>query len=132
MLAKEAKRRMKRGFWQECDRKLAEERSHAKAQGINENKLERYFQEKVEAQIKGEEPDGFYLRVKSPTRSGGSPTGPITRRSPTPRSSATIWSSRSAISMPSSASSGNTSLRSRAGSRGISGASPCFFAPLVL
>ena len=50
MLAKEAKRRMKRGFWQECDRKLAEERSHAKAQGINENKLE--------------EPDGFYLRVK--------------------------------------------------------------------
>ncbi len=64
MLAKEAKRRMKRGFWQECDRKLAEERSHAKAQGINENKLERYFQEKVEAQIKGEEPDGFYLRVK--------------------------------------------------------------------
>ncbi len=64
-LAKEAKRRMKRGFWQECEEKLSMERTHAKEQGINESKLERYFQEKVEASIKGETPDEFYLKVKS-------------------------------------------------------------------
>ena len=60
-LAKEAKRRMKQGFWKECEEKLASERTHAKEQG---SKLERYFQEKVEASIKGETPDEFYLRVK--------------------------------------------------------------------
>ena len=65
MLAREAKRRMKRGFWQECDKKLEDERTYAKEQGLNESKLERYFQERVEAQIKGEEPDDFYLRVKA-------------------------------------------------------------------
>ena len=63
-LAKEAKRRMKKGFWKECEERLNAERTHAKEQGINESKLERYFQEKVEASIKGEEPDAFYLKVK--------------------------------------------------------------------
>ncbi len=64
-LAKEAKRRMKKGFWQECEEKLASERTHAKEQGINESKLERYFQEKVASSIKGETPDEFYEKVKN-------------------------------------------------------------------
>ncbi len=63
-LAKEAKSRMKRGFWEECERRLGEERDHAKEQGINESKLELYFRDKVDAEIKGELPDAFYLRVK--------------------------------------------------------------------
>ncbi len=63
-LAKEAKCRMKRGFWQECEKKLEDERSFARKQGINESKLELYFRDKVDAQIKGDTPDEFYLKVK--------------------------------------------------------------------
>ncbi|MBR7186209.1 MAG: hypothetical protein IKD43_01810 [Clostridia bacterium] len=63
-LAKEAKSRMKRGFWQECEKRLESERTHAKEQGINESKLELYFRDKVGAEIKGETPDDFYLKVK--------------------------------------------------------------------
>ena len=64
MLAKEAKNRMKHGFWESCEQRLSAERNMAKEQGLNENKIERYFQEKVEASIKGETPDEFYLKVK--------------------------------------------------------------------
>ena len=64
MLAKEAKQRMKRGFWQQCEQELLTERTHAREQGINETRMERYFQEKVGARIKGETPDAFYLRVR--------------------------------------------------------------------
>lgn len=63
-LAKEAKMRMKKGFWQERERELTDERTHAKAQGINESKMERYFQQKVVTEIKGESPDEFYLKVR--------------------------------------------------------------------
>ncbi len=63
-LAKEAKMRMKKGFWKQCEEELDSERSHARKQGINESKMERYFQEKVGARIKGETPDEFYLKVR--------------------------------------------------------------------
>lgn len=63
-LAKEAKARMKKGFWQDFGEKLDSERSHAKQQGINEDKMERYLREKVETQIRGESPDEFYLKVR--------------------------------------------------------------------
>ena len=63
-LAKEAKMRMKKGFWQECEEKLDSERTHAKEQGINESKMERYFQQKVVTEIRGETPDEFYLKVR--------------------------------------------------------------------
>ena len=63
-LAKEAKMRMKKGFWRECEEKLDSERMHAKEQGINEGKMENYFRQKVETQIRGETPDDFYLKVR--------------------------------------------------------------------
>ena len=63
-LAKEAKQRMKKGFWKQCEEELQSERTHAREQGINESKMERYFQEKVEGRIKGDLPDEFYLKVK--------------------------------------------------------------------
>ena len=63
-LAKEAKMRMKKGFWKECREELDSERTHAREQGINESKLTRYYQEKVGAKIKGESPDEFYIRVR--------------------------------------------------------------------
>ena len=65
MLAKEAKQRMKKGFWQECEVKLNDERTHAKQQGINESKMERYFQQKVVTEIRGgDTKDEFYLKVR--------------------------------------------------------------------
>ncbi len=78
-MAREAKARMKKGFWEACEEQLEAERSHAKAQGINEGKLERYFQEKVEASIKGESPDAFYLKVKEMLLSEGEVSDAIGR-----------------------------------------------------
>ncbi len=64
MLAKEAKMRMKRGFWAECEEELATRLNRAKEQGLNESKMERYFTEQVTTRIRGEKPDDFYLRVR--------------------------------------------------------------------
>lgn len=55
---------MKKGFWQQCEEQLVSEKAHAKEQGINESKMERYFAEKVSTRIKGEVQDDFYLRVR--------------------------------------------------------------------
>lgn len=63
-LAREAKQRMKKGFWKECEEELNSERTHAKEQGINESKMERYFTQKVTDKIKGEQTDDFYLKVR--------------------------------------------------------------------
>ena len=79
MLAKEAKMRMKKGFWKECEQELDVERTHAKEQGINESKMERYFQEKVTTKIKGETPDEFYLKVKELLMSEGEVSDAIGR-----------------------------------------------------
>ena len=64
MLAKEAKTRMKRGFWERCEQELEECRRDARAQGISESKMERYFVDKVTGTIRGDAPDAFYLKVK--------------------------------------------------------------------
>ena len=78
-LAKEAKMRMKKGFWQQCEEELSSSRTHAKEQGINESKMERYFQEKVSGQIKGETPDEFYLKVRNMLLSEGEVSNAIGR-----------------------------------------------------
>ncbi len=78
-LAKEAKSRMKRGFWKECEERLNSERTHAKEQGISEKRLERYFQEKVTTEIKGETPDEFYLKVRDLLLSEGEVSDAIGR-----------------------------------------------------
>ena len=78
-LAKEAKMRMKKGFWQECEEKLDSERTHAKEQGINESKMERYFQQKVVTEIRGETPDEFYLKVRDLLLSEGEVSDAIGR-----------------------------------------------------
>ena len=74
-LAKEAKTRMKKGFWQQCEERLVSEKAHAKEQGINE----RYFAEKVSTQIKGEVQDDFYLRVRDLLLSEGEVSDAIGR-----------------------------------------------------
>ena len=64
MLAKEAKARMKNGFWQKCEEELDVRRSHARDMGMSESKMERYFQKKVERSIQDGATDEFYLKVR--------------------------------------------------------------------
>ena len=79
MLAKEAKLRMKKGFWKECEEELEIQRSRAKESGINESKMERYFAEKVTTRIRGESPDEFYLKVRDLLLSEGEVSDAIGR-----------------------------------------------------
>ncbi len=79
MLAKEAKLRMKKGFWRECEEELDARRRDAREQGINESKMERYFQEKVTTKIRGETPDEFYLKVRDLLLSEGEVSDAIGR-----------------------------------------------------
>ena len=60
-LAKEAKARMKKGFWRQCEEELDAHLKDAREQGISESRMERYFKGKVAGHIKGEAPDEFYL-----------------------------------------------------------------------
>ena len=78
-LAKEAKMRMKKGFWQQCEKELEDGRTLAKEQGINESKLESYYREKVTTQIKGEQVDEFYLKVRDLLLSEGEVSDAIGR-----------------------------------------------------
>lgn len=78
-LAKEAKMRMKKGFWKQCEKELENERSRAKERGINESKMERYFAEKVTTKIRGESPDEFYLKVRDLLLSEGEVSDAIGR-----------------------------------------------------
>ena len=79
MLAKEAKLRMKKGFWKQCEEELSTRRKSAQEQGINESKMERYFREQVTTRIKGETPDEFYLKVKELLLSEGEVSDAIGR-----------------------------------------------------
>ena len=72
MLAKEAKMRMKKGFWKKCEEELDVSRSHAR-------EMERYFQEKVEKSIRGDAPDEFYLKVRDLLLSEGEVSDAIGR-----------------------------------------------------
>ena len=63
-LARSAKKRIKKGFWQDCKTQMDEKIEQAKTQGINESKASRYFLGQVTASLTGEKEDDFYLRVK--------------------------------------------------------------------
>ncbi len=63
-LARQAKIRVKNGFWEDCKEDLNERLERAKELGINESKAGRYFKDKVSAGILGETQDEFYLKVK--------------------------------------------------------------------
>ena len=63
-LAREAKGRMKSGFWSECKDDLEKNLKSAREQGINETRVERFFADKLAATLGGEKEDEFYLRVK--------------------------------------------------------------------
>lgn len=64
-LARQAKERVKTGFWQECKEGLDERMEKAKELGLNESKAGRYFKQKVSKSLLGEQEDEFYLTVKA-------------------------------------------------------------------
>ena len=62
--ARQAKRRIKSGFWKECEADFSIKKEKAREQGLNESKAGRYFKMQITAQIEGKKEDDFYLRVK--------------------------------------------------------------------
>lgn len=62
--ARRAKRRIKTGFWAECQENMDEHLEKAREQGLNESKVGRFFAAQVTAQIEGKQEDEFYLKVK--------------------------------------------------------------------
>lgn len=63
-LAREAKSRLKSGFWQDCKQDLQNNLTSAREKGLNETRAERYFADKITESLHGEKEDEFYLRVK--------------------------------------------------------------------
>ena len=63
---KEAKLRLKRGFWQDYHKELQTEIERAKEQGISVSKVKDFYNQKVSSNIKNpqEQNDEFYSKVK--------------------------------------------------------------------
>ena len=59
-VAKEAKMRLKKGFWQDYKSSLQDELARAKKEGMNESLVERYFAGKVTCTVKGMADDGAF------------------------------------------------------------------------
>ena len=65
-VAKEAKMRLKKGFWQDYKSSLQDELARAKKEGMNESLVERYFAGKVTCTVKGmADDDAFYEKVRA-------------------------------------------------------------------
>ncbi len=62
--ARRAKRRIKTGFWADCQKDMDKQKEKAAAQGLNQSKAGRYFAAQVTAQIEGKTEDEFYTKVK--------------------------------------------------------------------
>lgn len=63
-LARQAKNRVKNGFWSEQKDELDLRIEIARREGLNESKAGRYFKAKIEETIAGEKKDEFYERVR--------------------------------------------------------------------
>ena len=64
-IAKEAKNRLKSGFWENCKDEWADERERARRAGVSESRAGHYFAGKVTCTIKGGDDDAFYEKVKA-------------------------------------------------------------------
>lgn len=64
--AREAKKRLKEGFWQNYSNNLKQELERAEKIGVSASKVKEYYTSKVSENIKRPTDDGedFYLRVK--------------------------------------------------------------------
>lgn len=63
---REAKKRLKNGFWQEYHEKLKEELSRAEEYGYSESKIKDYYSSKISSEIRrsDENDEDFYRKVK--------------------------------------------------------------------
>ena len=77
--ARLAKRRIKSGFWKECEADFFEKKEKAREQGLNESKAGRFFKTQVTAKIEGKKEDEFYLKVKELLTSEGEVSDAIGR-----------------------------------------------------
>ena len=77
--ARQAKRRIKSGFWKDCEADFSEKKEKAREHGLNESKAGRYFASQVSAKIEGKKEDEFYLRVKALLLSEGEVSDAIGR-----------------------------------------------------
>ena len=97
---KEAKKRMKQGFWQDYKKNLDEEIRRGEEKGIAAAKIKEYYSEKarddirIRAKIKKsfiKKSKIFWIaKAKFPTLSGGLPTKSITTRFPTKKNRDTL------------------------------------------
>ena len=73
-IAKEAKNRLKSGFWENCKDEWADERERARRAGVSESRAGHYFAGKVTCTIKGGDDDAFMKRSSpSSSKKGRSP-----------------------------------------------------------
>ena len=63
--AKEAKSRLKSGFWENCKDEFRTDVARAKNAGISESRAGRYFAGKITCTVKGGDDDAFYEKVKA-------------------------------------------------------------------
>ena len=64
-IAREAKARLKSGFWQNCKDEISGEVARAKKSGVSESRACRYFAGKVTCTIRGGDDDAFYEKVRA-------------------------------------------------------------------
>lgn len=63
-MARSAKMRLKTNFWQNCKSDFDANAMQAREMGISEVKVRASMKDKVQAAIRGEKEDEFYLKVK--------------------------------------------------------------------
>lgn len=64
VMAKQAKRRLGNDFWKRCKEDLDKTAKLAEQNGKNAVKVKSRMYDKVKSVIRGEEEDGFYIKVK--------------------------------------------------------------------
>ena len=78
-VAKEAKNRLKSGFWENCKNELQDEVARARSVGMSESRTCRYFAGKVTCTIRGGDDDAFYSKVRALLLSEGEVSDAIGR-----------------------------------------------------
>lgn len=78
-MARQAKTRIKSGFWLQCKEEKEEKMKLAEENGRNGLEAQRYFKSGVEKKIRGETQDEFYEKVKELLLSEGEVSNAIGR-----------------------------------------------------
>ena len=77
--SRQAKKRIKNGFWEACKEGYDKQLNLAKEQGVSESKAGQYFKSKLERTLACEEDDDFYIKVKEMLKSRGEVSDAIGR-----------------------------------------------------